>query len=78
MTVILLEETPAVLSLGKLCEDHGFSNRWTSGQKPHLIKMAGKSIATQGTMYHSLSLVYRRVPLLHLHLLLLHLHRRKL
>ena len=38
VTVMLLEETPAVLSLGKLCEDHGFSNHWTSGQKPHLIR----------------------------------------
>ena len=26
VTVQLLEETLAVLSLGKLCEDHGFSN----------------------------------------------------
>ena len=25
VTVMLLEETPAVLSLGKLCEDHAFS-----------------------------------------------------
>ena len=24
VTVMLLEETPAVLSLGKLCEDHGY------------------------------------------------------
>ena len=29
----LLEETPAVLSLGKLCEDHGYSHEWVSGQK---------------------------------------------
>ena len=36
--VMLLEETPAVLSLGKLCEDHGYTYRWISGQKPHLIK----------------------------------------
>ena len=36
--VMLLEETPAVFSLGKLCEDHGFSCCWTSGQKPHLTK----------------------------------------
>ena len=36
--VMLLEETPAVLSLEKLCEDHGFSYHWISGQKPHLIK----------------------------------------
>ena len=36
--VMLLEETPAVLSLGKFCEDHGYTNHWTSGQKPHLIR----------------------------------------
>ena len=39
LTVMLLEDTPAVLSLGKkLCEDHGYSDHWTSGQKPQLIK----------------------------------------
>ena len=38
MTVKLLEDTPAVLSLGKLCEDHLYSYEWTSGQKPQLIK----------------------------------------
>ena len=38
MTVKLLEDTPAVLSLGKLCVDHGYSYEWTSGQKPQLIK----------------------------------------
>ena len=43
VTVMLLEETPAVLQLGKLCEDHGYTNHWTSGQKPHLIKK-GKRI----------------------------------
>ena len=40
VTVMLLEDTPAVLSLGKLCEDHGYSYHWTIGQKPHLIKTA--------------------------------------
>ena len=38
VTVMLLEETTAVLSLGKLCEDHGYTYHWTSGQKPHLTK----------------------------------------
>ena len=38
MTVMLLEETPAVLCLGKLCEDHGYTYHWTSGPKPHLTK----------------------------------------
>ena len=38
VTVMPLEETPAVLSLWKLCEDHGCNHHWTSGQKPHLTK----------------------------------------
>ena len=38
VTVMLLEDTPAVPSHGKLCEDHGHHYHWTSGQKPHLIK----------------------------------------
>ena len=37
-TVQLLEETPAVLSLGKLCEDHGYTYEWVTGQKPRLTK----------------------------------------
>ena len=36
--VMLLEETPVVLSLGNLCEDHGHTYHWISGQKPHLIR----------------------------------------
>ena len=38
VTVVLLEETPAVLSLGKLCEDHGYTYHWTRSQNPHLTK----------------------------------------
>ena len=36
VTVQLLEETLAVLSPGKLREDHGYSYEWVSGQKPRL------------------------------------------
>ena len=36
--VMLLEETPAVLSLDKLCQGHGCTYHWTSGRKPHLIR----------------------------------------
>ena len=43
VTVQLLEETLAVLSMGKVCEDDGYSTEWVSGQKPRLIK-DGKSI----------------------------------
>ena len=38
LTMKVLEDTPAVLSLGKLCDEHGYSYEWISGQKPHLIK----------------------------------------
>ena len=34
----VLENTPAVLSLGKLCDENGYSYEWLNGQKPHLIK----------------------------------------
>ena len=43
VTVQLLEETLAVLSLGKLCEDHGYSCEWVISQKPRLTK-EGKTI----------------------------------
>ena len=36
VTVQLLEETPAVLSQVKLCEDHGYFYEWVSGQNPRL------------------------------------------
>ena len=38
VTVQIFEDAPAVLSLGKQCEDHGDSHEWTSGQKTHLIE----------------------------------------
>ena len=38
LTMKLLEDTPAVLSLGKLCDENGFSYEWINGQKPHLLK----------------------------------------
>ena len=38
LTVKVLENTPAVLSLGKLCDENGYSYEWTNDQKPHLIK----------------------------------------
>ena len=34
----VLENTPAVLSLGKLCDENGYSYKWINGQKPHFIK----------------------------------------
>ena len=38
LTMKVLENTPAVLSLGKLCDENGYSFDWINGQKSHLIK----------------------------------------
>ena len=42
LRVMLLEYTPAVLSLGKTLRRFWYSCRWTTGQKPHLIKKGKK------------------------------------
>ena len=38
LTMKVLDNTPAVLSLRKLCDENGYSHEWINGQKPHLIK----------------------------------------
>ena len=38
LTEKVLENTPAVVSLGKLCDENRYSDEWINGQKPHLIK----------------------------------------
>ena len=38
LTMKVLDNTPAVLSLGKLCDEKGYSYEWINGQEPHLIK----------------------------------------
>ena len=38
LTMKVHENTPAVLSLGQLCDEHGYSYEWSNGQKPHPIK----------------------------------------
>ena len=38
LTMKVLDNTPAVLSLGKLCDENEYSYEWINGQKPHLIK----------------------------------------
>ena len=56
VTVQILEHTPAILSPGKLCEDHGYSYEWACGQKKHILpKMAETSNATPKTTHQSLS-----------------------
>ena len=38
LTMKVLQNTPAVLSLGTLCDENGYSYEWINCQKPHLIK----------------------------------------
>ena len=38
LTMEVLENTPAVLSPGKFCDEHVYSYEWINGQKLHLIK----------------------------------------
>ena len=38
LTMKVLDNTPAVLSLGKLCDENGYSYEWINGQKPPRIK----------------------------------------
>ena len=38
LTMKVFENTPAVLSLGKLCDENGYSYEWINGQNTHLIK----------------------------------------
>ena len=54
LTMKVLENMPAVLSLGKLCDENGYSYEWINGQKPHLILKTGFGYsATRRTSYRS-------------------------
>ena len=46
----VLENTPAVLSLGKLCDENGYSYEWINGQKPHLIKKRDSDTMQRGEL----------------------------
>ena len=76
LTMKLLEDTPAILSLKKLCDEHGYSYEWINGQKPHLIKygiriqcntenfvpivVPGLSTSSSSGSYHSTSRTFSR------------------
>ena len=38
LTMNVFDHKPAVLSLGKLCDENGYSYEWINGQKLHLIQ----------------------------------------
>ena len=46
----VLENTPAVLSLGKLFDENGYSYEWINGQKPHLIKKRDSDTMQHGEL----------------------------
>ena len=50
VTVQPLEETPSVLSPGRLCKDHRYSYEWVSSQEPRLTKN-GKSTVCKTEMF---------------------------
>ena len=52
LTMKVLENTPAVSSLGKLCDENGYCYEW-NGQKPHLINYGIKYSAIRRTSFRS-------------------------
>ena len=42
LSIKVIENTRAVLSLGKWCDENGYFYEWSNGQKTHLIKNAIK------------------------------------
>ena len=50
LTLKVLENTPAVLSLGKLCDENGYSYEWINGQKPHLIEKRDSDTVQHGEL----------------------------
>ena len=44
VTVQIIDEKPAVLSLGKLCDEHGYTYEWVSGEQPRLTKQGKNNL----------------------------------
>ena len=55
LTMKVLDNTSAVLSLGKLCHENGYSYEWIDGQKPHLIKNGNPNTVQHGELRSDLS-----------------------
>ena len=58
----ILEDTLAVLSLGELCDDHGYSYEWTNGQKPCLIKNGVRKQCDTENCVPTVVPIYRPLP----------------
>ena len=44
VTVQLLEDTPAVFSLGKLCKEHDYTCEWPSNREPRLTQNGNQTL----------------------------------
>ena len=53
LTMKVLENTPAVLSLGKLCDENGYSYEWINGQNHILLKTVFGYPAVRRTSFRS-------------------------
>ena len=51
LTMKVLDNTPAVLSLGRLCDEKGYSYEWINDRKQHLLKNGIRKFATQRTSF---------------------------
>ena len=68
LTLKVLENTPAVLSLGKLCDENGYSYEWINGQKRIQcdtenfvpIVVPGLSTSSSSSSHHSTSMTPSR------------------
>ena len=61
LTMKVLENTPAVLSLGKLCDENGYSHECINGQKHISLKTGFGYNATRRTSFLSWFQAYQRV-----------------
>ena len=76
VTVQLLEDTRAVLSSGKLCDEHGYTYEWASGQRPHPTTKGKRFCARQKLSFPLLSQDCQQVPQARAQVRPLHRHRR--
>ena len=67
LTLKVLDNTPAVLSFGKLCDENGYSYEWINGQKPHLIKDGIRIICTFLSWFQAYRVRPRHLHQLHGH-----------
>ena len=73
LTMKVLDNTPAVLTLGKLCDENGYSYEWINGQKPHLIEKRDSDTMRHGELRSYRGTSFCQVHPLHLHQLYGHL-----